>query len=802
MWRDGSQRRRFWWLVGVLGILALGNGWGQDQAIPKVTFLEPQDETVIPAGTESVTIRFRLTSPDGTNLMRYQPFVNGHPGNDPIPIEPPSPEVELALVWQGVRQFPDGVYTITIRVVDAKGREGSGSLRLIKGQVSRPTKVDIVSPTSGALVRGTVIVLIRARDDKGLRGLVLRAKEQATSRDQSIYTGTLRGQEVEVQVRWDTTVTHPNTGEPLFPDGVYLLQAWVVNEQGQRTFSNEVLVIVQNKVAQPVLSQATPAPPPRGGATLTTATTMATTTLALPTVAMTPLIAMLNPLPTPTSRLQPQWTSPSGTRPSPQLAETMPRPLGVMPMPSAPSTLPSPQTAQGLPSSRSSLQIAEAISRPLSVMPVPSAPSTLPSPQTAQGLPSSRSSLQIAEAISRPLSVMPVPSAPSTLPSPQTAQGLPSSRSSLQIAEAISRPLSVMPVPSAPSTLPSPQTAQGLPSSRSSLQIAEAISRPLSVMPVPSAPSTLPSPQTAQGLELSRSISPVPQSPSSPPQRAPLASGVSAPLSAQPRPTMGVQTFRTDLALPKATGQVGALPVLPKPEGMKASLPEPPRFVLLTARRMAMASPSGSSVAASLPEPERVLPLPELPHPAAPTPARQQVRSPKLQPLHGFRYTAIAGDTLQNLAERFGVEPEVLAAANGLSVRAPLRVGQQIWVPAPSVKVWVDDRLVNSETPAFLRDGMVIGPFRAIVEASGGVVDWDNTHKQAIATLGSLRLLATIGRKELTVNGERLVLPIAPFLLGNRTFLPLRSLGQALGKSVEWQEGTLRLRTPEQTGEK
>jgi hypothetical protein len=647
MRRDESQRRRFWWLVGVLGILALGNGWGQDQAIPKVTFLEPQEDAVIPADAETVTIRFRLTSPDGTNLMRYQPFVNGHPGNDPIPIEPPSPEVELALVWQGVRQFPDGVYTITIRVVDAKGREGSGSLRLIKGQVSRPAKVDIVSPTSGALVRGTVIVFIRARDDKGLRGLVLRAKEQATSRDQSIYTGTLRGQEVEVQVRWDTTVTHPNTGEPLFPDGVYLLQAWVVNEQGQRTFSNEVLVIVQNKVAQPVLSQATPAPPPRGGATLTTATTMATTTLALPTVAMTPLIAMLNPLPTPTSRLQPQWTSPSGTRPSPRLAEAMPRPLGVMPMPSA-----------------------------------------------------------------------------------------------------------------------------------------------------------LPSPQTAQGLELSRSVSPVPQSPSSPPQRAPLASGVSAPLSAQSRPTMGVQTFRTDLALPKATGQVGALPVLPKPEGMKASLPEPPRFVLLTARRMAMASPSGSSVAASLPEPERVLPLPELPHPAAPMPARQQVRSPKLQPLHGFRYTAIAGDTLQNLAERFGVEPEVLAAANGLSVRAPLRVGQQIWVPAPSVKVWVDDRLVKSETPAFLRDGMVIGPFRAIVEASGGVVDWDNTHKQAIATLGSLRLLATIGRKELTVNGERLVLPIAPFLLGNRTFLPLRSLGQALGKSVEWQEGTLRLRTPEQTGEK
>ncbi|MFA0752059.1 MAG: hypothetical protein SLRJCFUN_002462, partial [Candidatus Fervidibacter sp.] len=232
-------------------------------------------------------------------------------------------------------------------------------------------------------------------------------------------------------------------------------------------------------------------------------------------------------------------------------------------------------------------------------------------------------------------------------------------------------------------------------------------------------------------------------------------------------------------------------------EGVQTFLSENPRYVLLTARRVALASPLASSAAAPLPEPERFLPLPEAPHSAMPTPSRQQVPSPKLQPTHGFRYTAIAGDTIPNLAERFGIAPEVLAAANGLPLHAPLRVGQQIWVPAPSVKVWVDEHLVKSETPAFLRDGRVIGPFRAVVEASGGTVDWDNTQKQAIATLGSLRLLATIGKKELVVNGERWVLPIAPFLLGNRTFLPLRSLGQALGKAVEWHEGSLRLRTLE-----
>ncbi|WP_455381049.1 LysM peptidoglycan-binding domain-containing protein [Salinispira pacifica] len=48
------------------------------------------------------------------------------------------------------------------------------------------------------------------------------------------------------------------------------------------------------------------------------------------------------------------------------------------------------------------------------------------------------------------------------------------------------------------------------------------------------------------------------------------------------------------------------------------------------------------------------------------------------------RYTVERGDTLFSISRAYGITPEQLAAANGLSVRAPLAVGRVLNVPAPS----------------------------------------------------------------------------------------------------------------------
>lgn len=155
----------------------------------------------------------------------------------------------------------------------------------------------------------------------------------------------------------------------------------------------------------------------------------------------------------------------------------------------------------------------------------------------------------------------------------------------------------------------------------------------------------------------------------------------------------------------------------------------------------------------------------------------------------------IAGDTLYGLAERFGISVQELAAANGLPENAPLRIGQRLIIPARPVTVLVDGKPAECEVPAFIRGGIAVGSFRAVVEASGGIVGWNNERKQAIANLGSLSLVATVGKSVLEVNGEQVPLSIAPFLLRNRVFLPLRELGTALGKEVRWEKGTLLMET-------
>ena len=655
------------------------SGWTQSSdGTPMVVFLEPAEGSSIPSDWDSVQIRFRLISPDNTNLMRYQPFVNGLPGNDPIPIDPPSPQVELTILWRGLKQFPDGVHIITIKVVDAKGREGMGSLTLYKGRDSTKPTAEILHPKSGDTLRGQVPILIRVSDDRGVKGIAVNATRRETSKTQTIYIAAGDyGRFMEVRVIWDTTEKHPETKEDLFPDGIYLLQAKVRDQEGNEGVSNEVLVIVQNKVAQPLISQVSPGQTTRGGA-------------AAPTL----------------------------------LPETQPEPKVAVPLTTSQLLIPSgeskPAATEGLtasPAPRPSMQVAMS--------------SLTPQPRLTVALPSGESRPTATEGLTAP-----------------SAHQLP-----MQVAMS--------------SLTPQPRLTVALPP-------RETVGQRAYGEPTLSKPS-LPSPK---------------------------AVGV---VPASTRPSLGVTQGESKVAATYLTSQPTLPPTILNPQ-------------IVAIGRVPMSAPAGQTrlVTAWLPPSPRTLqraqeisdtpkvaPLASMPRLPAPEIAkgRESIkRIPRqivsMQPSHSFRYTVVAGDTLYGLAERFGISVQELAAANGLPENAPLRIGQRLIIPARPVTVLVDGKLAECEVPAFVRNGTTVGSFRAVIEASGGIVGWDNERKQAIANLGSLNLVATIGKDTLEVNGEQVPLSIAPFLLRNRTFLPLRELGISLGKEVKWDKGALLIETP------
>jgi LysM repeat protein len=633
-----------------------------------VVFLEPSDGATIPSDVDSIQIRFRLISPDNTNLMRYQPFVNGLPGNEPIPIDPPSPQVELTILWRGVKQFPDGAHIISIKVVDAKGREGMGSLTLYKGRDSTKPTAEILHPKSGDTLRGQVPILVRVSDDRGVRGITVSATQRETSKTQTIYMAVGNyGRFIEVRVIWDTTMKHPETKEDLFPDGIYLLQARVRDQEGNEGVSNEVLVIVQNEVAQPLISQVAPGQTARGGAT--------------PPVSLTET---------------PQTTQPS-------LPLTVPTGEGK----------PSPIEGSKVTPTQAPAQVAIA------------APAPQPRPVVAVPTPESAGQrVAIELGLQKPEISLPQVAMATITPQPRLTIALPTPEGAGQ---------KVVTEPSLQRTdLPSPQVAGAVPtSSRPSLSVGYGESKV-------AASYAAPQPQ----LQVAAT-----------PQVA----------SVERRP-VNVPAGQIQLA--------------------SAWLPPAPRTLQKSPELSEMPKVAAPTLVPRLPAPET--------RPVVKKPLRQTV----VEPAHSFRYTVIAGDTLYSLAERFGISVKELAAANGLPENAPLRIGQRLIIPARPVTVLVDGKPVECEVPAFVRNGISVGSFRAVVEASGGIVGWDNERKRATATLGTLNLIATVGKSTLEVNGEQVPLSIAPFLLRNRTFLPLRELGTALGKEVRWEKGTLLMETP------
>lgn len=98
--------------------------------------------------------------------------------------------------------------------------------------------------------------------------------------------------------------------------------------------------------------------------------------------------------------------------------------------------------------------------------------------------------------------------------------------------------------------------------------------------------------------------------------------------------------------------------------------------------RTPVPSPATSPAEAGpAPTPENPFVDTEAPAPA-PKPVVTTAPKPAAPAAAGALYTVVAGDTLNGLARRHGTTPAALAAANGLTPTAGLRIGQKLRIPA------------------------------------------------------------------------------------------------------------------------
>ncbi|MGA8575649.1 MAG: copper amine oxidase N-terminal domain-containing protein [Candidatus Cybelea sp.] len=107
---------------------------------------------------------------------------------------------------------------------------------------------------------------------------------------------------------------------------------------------------------------------------------------------------------------------------------------------------------------------------------------------------------------------------------------------------------------------------------------------------------------------------------------------------------------------------------------------------------------------------------------------------------------------------------------------------------AQSVTVVVNDQPMTFAQPPIVRTGRVFVPLRGVFERLGASVVYSNG--QINATGHGREISLTIGSTQATVGGNPETIDVAPFIVAETTFVPLRFVSQALGASVNWNDST------------
>jgi len=106
------------------------------------------------------------------------------------------------------------------------------------------------------------------------------------------------------------------------------------------------------------------------------------------------------------------------------------------------------------------------------------------------------------------------------------------------------------------------------------------------------------------------------------------------------------------------------------------------------------------------------------------------------------------------------------------------------------VKVILDGRALTFDVQPQTVGGRILIPLRAVFEALGAKVDWNNTTQTVTATKGDTVVVLTIGSTSPTINGQVQTIDQSGVTVNGRAFAPLRFVGEAFGGKVDWNDAT------------
>ena len=121
------------------------------------------------------------------------------------------------------------------------------------------------------------------------------------------------------------------------------------------------------------------------------------------------------------------------------------------------------------------------------------------------------------------------------------------------------------------------------------------------------------------------------------------------------------------------------------------------------------------------------------------------------------------------------------------------------FVDPQQVEVKLDGKYIHFDVPAQIVNGRTMIPVRAVAEAFGADVGWDETTETVTVVRPGTKIVLQLGANSFQKNGETVELDVPAFETDGRTLLPARAVAEALDCTVDWDEATwtVRITAPE-----
>ncbi len=104
------------------------------------------------------------------------------------------------------------------------------------------------------------------------------------------------------------------------------------------------------------------------------------------------------------------------------------------------------------------------------------------------------------------------------------------------------------------------------------------------------------------------------------------------------------------------------------------------------------------------------------------------------------------------------------------------------------INVTVNGEYVTFDTLPMLDNDRTLVPLRAVFEKMGAKVGWSDDTQTVTAERSGRKISLVIGENIITVNGEKHEIDVPAKLVEDRTMVPVRAISEAMGADVEWDE--------------